>query len=65
MHPVNTVYQNPISKPTPPVFNATLVDEFVARMKRIYAETHKKESDLKISLPSTKAVCMGFVITAN
>lgn len=66
MHPANTTYQNPIVKPTPPVFNATLVNEFVSRIKKLHEEgPGKNGANLKINLPSTKAICMGFSITAS
>ena len=69
LHPVvNTVHQNPLSKQSSPVFNNSFIQEFVGRMKRIYAEANPKDpnkAELKVNNTSTKTICMGFFISAN
>ena len=69
LHPVvNTVHQNPLSKQSSPVFNNSFIEEFVARMKRIFAESNLKDiskMELRINNTSVKTICMGFFISAN
>lgn len=66
LHPaLNTFQQNPFSKSSTPVFSQSYADEFVGRMKELFADRYSNKGELKINSTSVRAVCMGFFLTAN